>query len=175
MEGIGVGFAYEKLLKKLILKLKFYHKKDVGQFLAERLAFLVQLHPVWSMALEQKRLFLTFVPSHWYRHYFQKGYNQSQLLAKLLAAQLDCPCIALAKKSKSTVSQLKLSRDKRLKNLHLAFEALDLTMLPSGAIVLIIDDVTTTGATLNELATTLKNKRSDIHYWGLVVARHMGG
>lgn len=171
-----IGFAYEKWLKKLILKLKFYHKKDVGKFLSERLALLVQLHPVLNRALEEGRLVVTFLPAHWYRHYFQKGYNQSQLLAKLLADQLACSCFALAKKTRATASQLSLKREKRLKNLAGVFESLEaLKALPKGAVLVLVDDVTTTGASLNELATTLKNKRPDLQYWGLVIARHMGG
>lgn len=48
-----IGFAYQQWLKKLVLKLKFYHKKDVGQFLAQRLSLLVQMHEVFAEAKEK--------------------------------------------------------------------------------------------------------------------------
>lgn len=72
LDGLVVGFSYQKALKKLILKLKFYHKKDVGNFLSERLALLVQTNHVLSQYLMEGKLIVSFVPSHWYRHYFVK-------------------------------------------------------------------------------------------------------
>lgn len=144
LDGVIIGFSYQKLLKKLILKLKFYHKKDVGQFLAERLALLVQMHAVLSSYLAEKKLIVSFVPSHWYRYYFVKGYNQSEILARSLANQLFLPCFSLAKKVKCTTSQLTLNREKRLKNLTSAFLPQNLEHLPHGACVLLVDDVSTT-------------------------------
>lgn len=129
LDGVIIGFSYQKLLKKLILKLKFYHKKDVGQFLAERLALLVQMHAVLSSYLAEKKLIVSFVPSHWYRYYFVKGYNQSEILARSLANQLFLPCFSLAKKVKFTASQLTLNREKRLKNLTSVFLPQNLELL----------------------------------------------
>lgn len=174
LEGLLIGFSYQKILKKLILKLKFYHKKDIGQFLAERLALLVQMHPVLSHFLAEEKLAVSFVPSHRYRHYFVKGYNQSEILARSLASQLSIPVFPLAKKSKATASQLTLNREKRLKNLTSAFVPQNLEQLPKGICVVLVDDVTTTGATLNELAKAIKGVRPDLKIWGLVVARHTG-
>lgn len=115
---------------------------------------------------------ISFVPSHRYRKYFQKGYNQSELIARALAEQLELPIWEGFRKKRATVSQLKLKRKERLKNLDSAFELRNISSLSSGTTVVLIDDVTTTGATLNELAKTLKSKRPDIKVWGLVLARH---
>jgi predicted amidophosphoribosyltransferase len=62
LEGIVVGFAYEKLMKKLILKVKFGHKKDIVEFLAERLALLVQTNKILDSRSEilGKRLETSF-------------------------------------------------------------------------------------------------------------------
>lgn len=144
MDGLLIGFAYKSFLKKLILKLKFYHKKDIALFLAERGALLIQLNPYLSSSLEKHQLFLSFVPSHRYRRYFQKGYNQSELLAKSLSDLLQLPFLSYFKKSRATVSQVKLNRAERLKNLSSAFEFIDGKKLPQGATLLIVDDVMTT-------------------------------
>lgn len=174
LDGLLIGFSYQTLLKKLILKLKFQHKKDIASFLAERGGLLVQLNPYLASALQHGSLLVSYVPSHWYRKYFQKGYNQSELLARELAKQLQLPFLSCFRKRRATVSQLTLNRKERLKNLISAFELLPHPQLTSGKVVLLVDDVTTTGATLNELAKTLKQQRPDITVWGLVLARHTG-
>ncbi len=172
-DGLIVGFAYEKWIKKLILKLKFYHKKDLGDFLAERLSLHILTNQYLLDAVEAKSLYLTWVPSHWIRHYIQKGYNQSKVLAQQLAKKLDLPLIQSAKKKKATQSQVKLNRDQRIKNLSQVFRSHDLLKLPQNAKILIVDDVTTTGATINEMAKTLKSQRPDLSVWGIVIARHI--
>ncbi|MDR2415569.1 MAG: double zinc ribbon domain-containing protein [Candidatus Peribacteria bacterium] len=173
LEGIIIAFSYQNLLKKLILKVKFGHKKDIIAFLAERLALLVQTHRKLAPLLSQHQLFLSFVPSHWRRKYLEKGYNQSELLAKELANQLGLRMLPLAKKRKYTVSQLKLSRAQRVTNLKEAFVPQRLEQLPYGATVLFVDDVTTTGSTLLQIANVIKNIRNDLYIWGAVLARNM--
>lgn len=121
LEGIIVGFSYEKWLKKLILKLKFYHKKDIGDFLAQRAELMILTHEKLSQALESGDLVISWVPSHWWRHYIEKGYNQSEILAKGLAKRLGISAQQLAHKSKNTISQLALKRAQRLENLKDAF------------------------------------------------------
>jgi ComF family protein len=171
IEGIIIGFSYQTLLKKLILKVKFSHKKDVVPFLAERLALMIQTNTKLQSLLStdmqkgQTQLFVSFVPSHWRRKYLEKGYNQSELLAKELANQLGLTMLPLAKKCKYTVSQLKLTRDQRSKNLKEVFVPLHLEALPHGARVLIVDDVTTTGSTLLEMAKVIRTQRSDVKIW----------
>lgn len=174
LDGLLIGFAYQKLLKKLILKLKFHHKKDIALFLAERGSLLVQTNPYLANVLVKGQLYLSFVPSHRYRKYFQKGYNQSELLAKSLSELLKVPLISTFKKTRATISQVKLNRAERLKNLNSAFILSDSQRLPEWATLLLVDDVTTTGATLNELAKTVKSYRPDLQVWWLVLARHMG-
>lgn len=166
-----IGFSYTSLLKKLILKVKFGHKKDIISFLAERLALLIQTNEVLS---QEAQLYISFVPSHWRRKYLEKGYNQSELLAKELAKQLGFPMISVAKKQRYTVSQLKLSKDQRAKNLNKVFVAQCGDQIPLGATIIMVDDVTTTGSTLVQLARVIKQERKDLHLWGAVLARNMG-
>jgi similar to competence protein F len=107
---------------------------------------LTQLNPDLTLAMQKDQLFISFVPSYRYRKYFQKGYNQSELLAKELATQLETPRVPCFKKVKATTSQVKLTRSERLKNLNAAFVFLPsaISLLPQNATLLIVDDVTTT-------------------------------
>jgi len=131
-------------MKKLILKVKFGHKKDVVPFLAQRLALLVQTNAILSKYLQTSfeeaksplppftkgGVYVSYIPSHRRRRYLEKGYNQSELLAKALAKELGLSMLSLAKKQRYTLSQLKLSRDQRAKNLKNAFVAQHLDLLP---------------------------------------------
>lgn len=174
LEGLIVGFAYEKRIKKLILKLKFYHQHSVGVFLGQRAELLVLTHEKLAEAVQDWNLFISRVPSHWWRRYFEKGYNQSELLAQELAKRLKLPLFPCAKKCKATASQLSLKRSARLENLKGAFVVQNLEKIKEWSLILLVDDVTTTGATLNQLAKTIKVLRPDLKVWGLVLARNMG-
>lgn len=170
IEGIIVGFAYQELIKKLILKLKFYHKYDVTDFLAQRLALAIQ---TTAGINKNDPIIVSFIPSHRRRHYLEKGYNQSELLAKSLAKELNLLILPIAKKTRYTTSQVKLNKQERQKNLKQAFILLDLQKIPTNATLLLIDDILTTGSTLLTLANKVKETRPDIKIWGAVIARNM--
>ncbi|MGB4812061.1 MAG: ComF family protein [Methylophilaceae bacterium] len=98
----------------------------------------------------------------------ERGFNQSLEIAKLLAKQQNIPidyhCCA---RTKYTAPQASLPLKERVKNIKGAFAChIDLT----GKRIAIIDDVMTTGASLNELAKTLK-KAGAAHVECWVVAR----
>ncbi len=79
----------------------------------------------------------------------ERGFNQAELIARQLGLQVD---LQLLRRRKNTPSQTGLSRSQRTLNLSAAFEV-------RGAppdTVLVVDDVYTTGSTLQEVAKTLK-------------------
>ena len=84
----------------------------------------------------------------------QRGFNQSIEVARPLARQLGTPLeLKNIHRHRDTTPQASLPWKERAKNIRHAFEcSIDL----SGKTVLVVDDVMTTGATLNELARTLK-------------------
>jgi predicted amidophosphoribosyltransferase len=95
------------------------------------------------------------------------------LLAKSLANELWIPMLKLASKKSYTVSQLRLNREERKKNLKWVFHVEDLSQVPIWATVLLVDDVTTTGSTLSELARTVYETRNDLNFRWAVIARNM--
>ena len=173
LQWIIIWFAYKWLAKKLILKAKFSHKKDVISFIAKRLALLVQTNQQLKTKLENFELFVSYVPSHRRRRYYEKWYNQSMLLAKSLANELWIPMLKLAYKKSYTVSQLHLNRSERQKNLKWVFRVWDLSQVLNWATILLVDDVTTTGSTLSELAKTIHESRDDLDFRWAVMARNM--
>ncbi|MFA6256184.1 MAG: phosphoribosyltransferase family protein [Candidatus Absconditabacterales bacterium] len=194
LEGIIIPFAYTDHLKKLIIRLKYFHKTDIGQFLVERLNIALQANesfqkifylppllrgggsviigPEGFVQVPNSKLIISFIPSHRYRHYFVKGYNQSQLLAKKLSEILHVPIVEIAKKQKHTKTQASLDRNGRLHNLKNAFSLVKNTQLTGNETLLIVDDITTTGSTINELAKLMKYHYPKIKVRGAVLGRH---
>jgi predicted amidophosphoribosyltransferase len=81
--------------------------------------------------------------------------------------------LKLASKKDYTVSQLRLNREERKKNLKWVFRVEDLSQIPNWSTFLLVDDVTTTGSTLSELAKTVHQERGDLEFRWAVIARNM--
>ncbi|MCL5056619.1 MAG: ComF family protein [Actinobacteria bacterium] len=84
----------------------------------------------------------------------QRGYNQAELLAFGLSGRMKVPVLPLLKKNRETAPQTSLDRPGRGENLRDAF-----TLTGAGAFrgktILLVDDVVTTGVTLNTVSETL--------------------
>ena len=91
----------------------------------------------------------------------RRGYNQSRLLAEKLSVLINVPVFDCIKKVKETQRQATLGRAERLKNLDGAFRVFDKKLI-AGKSVLIIDDVSTTGATAQVIAKRLKSAGAKI-------------
>lgn len=92
----------------------------------------------------------------------KRGYNQAELLAKELSKELDVPCVNALNKIKNTDSQQGKKRKERMNNLKDAFEIADVDV--KGKTILLVDDVKTTGSTLNECSKVLKRNKADKVY-----------
>ncbi len=89
----------------------------------------------------------------------ERGYNQSEFICRGISAAIRRPVVStLVKRSKNTVSQTHLTADERKKNVGSAF-----SLQPSGKdtvngkTFLVVDDVITTGSTIQALAKLLKD------------------
>ena len=137
---------YHGPLREAIHRLKY--KNDIG--LAEVLAaHLVDqfFNSGWKIDL------ITAVPLGLKRRK-QRGYNQSNLLALPVALATNVPYQPKAiDRSRETLSQVGLSAQLRQENVRDAFIAR--SPLVNNKVVMIVDDVTTTGATLNACAQSL--------------------
>jgi ComF family protein len=92
------------------------------------------------------------VPLHW-RRYWSRRYNQAQLIATEFGRQWDIPAPArLLRKRSATNTQQQLKRQQRLRNLRESFTA---SRKVAGLHIGLVDDVITTGATLEAAAQTL--------------------
>src|SRR5205823_5857562 len=96
------------------------------------------------------------VPLHWF-HRLRRGYNQSEALARELAAALGVPCRPrwLRRARLTRKQHHSLSREERRANVHDAFRARHADAV-RGRHVLLVDDVMTTGSTAHEAARPLR-------------------
>jgi len=140
-------FRYDKPISKMIMKLKYGGEKYLADAFTEFLA-------VAYYDLNKEADFIAFVPMS--RKAFRKrGYNQSQLLAEKLAQKVNLQVIDCLEKVKETKRQAKLNAEQRRQNLKGAMRVRD-KKLVEGKCVLLVDDVTTTGATSETIAHVLK-------------------
>jgi ComF family protein len=96
------------------------------------------------------------VPLHWRRFHY-RGFNQAVALARPLARQFSLPLISrVLRRTRHTVPQVQLQPEEREKNIRGAFHVRRPTRI-EGLRLLLVDDVFTTGATLNECARVLKD------------------
>jgi len=103
----------------------------------------------------------------------ERGYNQSLLLAKMVSSISHKElCLDTVVRRKATMSQTTLDYKNRRKNLEGAFKVIA-PEKTKNKIVIVVDDVLTTGTTLDETAKTLLEAGAEEVY-GLVLARAIG-
>ena len=110
----------------------------------------------WPTDVMEERTVLVPVPLAASRQR-QRGYNQSECLARALAPLWKVPVrVDLLMRRRSTETQTRLTPDERVRNVHGAFAAASAAPAAlRGAHVMLVDDVVTTAATLNACAAVL--------------------
>lgn len=137
------ALLYGGAVAKAIGRMKYESRPDLARPLAELLWRALQPH-----AGALKGVCVVPVPLHAAR-LVERGFNQSALVAARLASRLGAPCRpGVLVRTRATQQQATLDRAARVTNVAGAFEA-RARALPRGHPVLLVDDVTTTGATLD--------------------------
>jgi len=149
---MAVGFYEDKILKELIHQFKYQNITS----LAVPLAQLMIDHLEKYFPNQENNYYLVPIPLSRQKER-QRGYNQSLLLAEIISQKLNYPLLKnILLRQKNTISQITI-RDyqKRKENIKDAFLVVQSEMIKNKNILL-IDDVFTSGATLEEAAKTLK-------------------
>ncbi|GAB4150257.1 MAG: hypothetical protein Kow00107_00710 [Planctomycetota bacterium] len=146
---VAVG-PYDPPLSDMIRALKFQRVTAIAPKLSELLADVL-----WEDGRIGSDWIVVAVPLS-VGSFRRRGFNQSELIARMLAKSLGLFYVEGALvKTRETREQAMLSRLYRLANLEGAFQAKD--RLVKGRKVLLVDDITTTGATLEACAEALRN------------------
>jgi ComF family protein len=157
-------FLYQKPLSDLLIHFKENTDLFAGKALSDLFAKKIQ-----DYYLQQHLPFpdlIVPVPLHWKKQW-QRGFNHSIFLADNLSRALSIPVFKDSRRTQQAPEQKALKRTARLNNIKHSFTV---TSSLDGEHVVIVDDVMTTGATVNALAKTLKQAgASYVSVW--VVAR----
>ncbi|WP_178861868.1 ComF family protein [Thiomicrorhabdus cannonii] len=144
-ERTQVGFYFEAELADLIHALKYRNQPAYARLLAELLAERLDVAGVEAMVA---------VPLYAKRRR-ERGYNQAELLGQALSKITGIPLLKGVRRIKDTPSQTLLNAEQRRRNLHGAF-SVDAKMFKGVEQIALLDDVVTTGATMQALAHSLK-------------------
>ena len=145
-DGLLSAWSYQPPIDSVLTGLKFRRLEYLGSHLGPALARRFRDRLAGCDVVVP-------VPLHWWR-YLQRGYNQAAAIARPLARELGLPVRRALRRRRPTPAQSRLSRGERQRNVAGAFA----TRRPvhfAGRRDLLVDDVTTTGATLRTAAQCL--------------------
>ena len=165
LDGLTSISQFEGPVRSAIKKIKYKWVAD----LADELVGIV-LENLWKEKwLPDDKFTIVSVPLSPRREKW-RGFNQSSLLGKILAQKLELEFNEqILVKIKDTKPQVELKARQRKENLNGAFRVFD-KMQVLGESFLLIDDMTTTGSTLRNCASTLKRAGAR-KIWALTLAR----
>jgi ComF family protein len=169
LNGLYFSTSYQNnLVKKMITQFKY---EPLIRELKKPLADLIITH--FQLCEKTKSYFADFVlvpvPLEIKRMKW-RGFNQSEEIAKELAKYLEIPVISDSLfKTKETLPQMELNSEEREENIKGAFLVKNIEKIVRKRILL-VDDVYTTGSTMNECARALKDAGAR-EVWGVAVAR----
>ncbi|MCY3749170.1 MAG: ComF family protein [Chloroflexi bacterium] len=159
VDHLYVPYAYTPPILQAVQRFKYANKR----YLAADLAALA----ISALPPDLQVDFVVPVPLARSRER-QRGYNQGRLLAAEVARRLDLPLDAgVLIRLRDTPAQTSLPRARRIHNVRGAFRA---RRRLSGARILLVDDVTTTGATI-DAATRALRRRGAVWVGALALAR----
>lgn len=139
------AFSYEGLIPQLINQFKHRGHRRLGRALSHALGQNLQ-------AMGHKPDLLIAVPLHW-RNQLRRGFNQADIIAGALSTQLVLPRAYSLRRQPTAQHQQQLSRQQRQTNIRQRFSS---NRRFKGEHLGLVDDVMTTGSTVEEISRLLK-------------------
>jgi len=165
IDSVAPVWYYRGNARRCLIRYKFRHARHLGEPLGRMLAM-----KVLSSDASQADL-VTWVPISPIRKLF-RGYDQDELLARVVARELGLPCEPLLKKLRHNRPQSGISGyAKRRANVLGVYRTRNDEMIP-GRRVLLVDDILTTGATAGECARVLLTAGAEEIHCAVVASAH---
>lgn len=145
-DNLSYGF-YGGIVKTLILKFKYESDFTAGYLLSKLLVEMIEENKIYADVI-------CYVPMT-KKSEKKRGFNQCEVIARHIGYHINIPVSDCIKKIKNTKEQKTLTKEERVKNLKGAFKVIRVKDIKNKDVIL-IDDVMTTGATINECKDVLK-------------------
>lgn len=143
-------FLYDEFVSKLIYVFKFGNKRHLSYLFAEQL-----LEKIYNTKTHLEVDGIISVPIH-EKTFIKRGYNQVELIEDILEKILNIPSFKdVLVKNKFTKEQARLGLGERRENLKNAFSIKNVEKIKGKSFIL-LDDMITTGSTMEECGKTLK-------------------
>ena len=139
---------YNDISKKFVLDFKYKNKTYLCKYIAQIMKEKLELENI-------KLDYILFVPLH-KKRLNKRGFNQSELIAKEFSKLTNIPTLDCIKRVKNTKQLYQLSKTQRQKELKNGFEVKDNIYLIKNKNIILIDDIFTTGSTVNEISKVLR-------------------
>ena len=160
--GIRTPYYFEGTLRAMVHRLKYRRARHLAEPLGLLMVDFLKTRPFPDVdAVVPVPLYPTRLK--------ERGYNQSVLLAQVISTHIGIPVAEdCLERVRDTPAQMSLPARERAANVRGAFRPLNRQL--AGGAVLLIDDVCTTGATLEACAAALKRSRTK-EVWALALTR----
>ena len=139
---------YSDISKSMILGFKYKNKTYMAKYISNIMKEKLDLENI-------KFDYITFVPLH-KKRMRKRGFNQSEKIAKELGKMIDIPILDCIYRKSNTNRLYNLNRKERKIELKNAFLVKENINYVNGKNILLIDDIFTTGSTVNEISKLLK-------------------
>jgi ComF family protein len=170
LDGVFVCADYSnRTVSELIKKLKYSFAREIGGVLGK-----IAVRYFNKLTAEEKlkkinlsKFIIAPIPLH-QKRYNWRGFNQAEIIAKHLAENFNLEYQDLLIRTKHKTPQARLGGAERRENITDCFSLGEKNV--AGKKIILVDDVATTGSTLDEAAGVLKLAGAD-KVWGLVIGK----
>jgi len=162
LDQMEAVFQFDEIVQAIIHQIKYQKADRLGR------DFAAYARQIGNNSFFQQEGLVIPVPLFKAREK-ERGFNQSRCIAEgFYRESKNQICSQLLRRSRATLTQTELNREERMKNVSQAF-AVENDECINGKSIILVDDVVTTGATLNECAQVLK-KAGALKVSGLTLA-----
>ena len=157
LDGCNKSFYFDKVIscveyteisKKIVFGLKYNNKTYLSKYIATIMKEKLDLENI-------KFDYILFVPLH-KKRLRQRGFNQAEKIAMDLSKIVDIPTVDNISRKYNTKRLYKLGKEERINELKNAFVIKENIIDLKNKNVLLVDDIFTTGSTVNEISKILK-------------------
>lgn len=147
LDEIYINYYYNNFLKEIVVDFKYNEKTYLNRFFGE-----MYINKIFEEKLNKEYSLITYIPmTKYYEN--KRGYNQSKLISEYISKNTLIETKELLYKNRNNKRQKDLSKEERYENVRDIFSCREDV---SDKNILIIDDIVTTGYTLDFAAKALK-------------------